>query len=365
MTPECGLLPGGSGSMNLCRMPRQIIRNLEHIQKLWSVPLRPLRGSGVFDFWRRFGPVTGRCGHAPAPKPCHKPKTLPMNRALTSPRPSPLPWKGSGEGGESTASRVKARNSFRRIPDPHRPIISINALLAALPPFWLGLASVALLFSVSIASAHLLEETQNDFRHGKYESVAAAAQKKVAAGDYQEGWRILLVKSLLTLGRYQEAQTNAQAGLDNYSGRLELRLLTREADLFQNDVAGANRQLTEIKLLIEQRGLIDRSGDNLVPLGNALLLLGVEPRLVLENCFQRAEQLDPPLREAFIASGQLALDKHDFKLAADAFRAGLKKFPEDPDMEAGLAKSFASNDGDEMKKALEAALAINPRHIPS
>jgi tetratricopeptide (TPR) repeat protein len=224
------------------------------------------------------------------------------------------------------------------------------------------LASVALLFSVSIASAQLLEETQNDFRHGKYESVAAAAQKKVAAGDYQEGWRILLVKSLLTLGRYQEAQTNAQAGLDNYSGRLELRLLT---DLFQNDVAGANRQLTEIKLLIEQRGLIDRSGDNLVPLGNALLLLGVEPRLVLENCFQRAEQLDPPLREAFIASGQLALDKHDFKLAADAFRAGLKKFPEDPDMEAGLAKSFASNDGDEMKKALEAALAINPRHIPS
>jgi tetratricopeptide (TPR) repeat protein len=100
-------------------------------------------------------------------------------------------------------------------------------------------------------------------------------------------------------------------------------------------------------------------------LGQALLLLGVEPRIVLENCFQQAEKLDPPPREAFLATGQLALDKHDFALAAEAFRAGLKLFPDDPDLEAGLARAFESSDRQEMLKALDAALKINPRHIPS
>ena len=110
---------------------------------------------------------------------------------------------------------------------------------------------------------------------------------------------------------------------------------------------------------------MDQTAENLVALGRALLLLGIEPRLALENCFQRAAAMDPPVREAYLASGQLALDKHDFKLAADTFRAGLKKFPNDPDMEAGLGQAFETGDRQEMLKALQAALAVNPRHIPS
>ena len=58
-----------------------------------------------------------------------------------------------------------------------------------------------------------------------------------------------------------------------------------------------------------------------------MLLLGVEPQVVLENCFRQAEKMDPPPREAFLASGKLALNKHDFSLAADAFRAGPEKIP--------------------------------------
>ncbi|HEX5399445.1 MAG TPA: tetratricopeptide repeat protein, partial [Verrucomicrobiae bacterium] len=108
-----------------------------------------------------------------------------------------------------------------------------------------------------------------------------------------------------------------------------------------------------------------QNGADLVAIGQALLLLGVEPRLVLENCFQRAEQMDPPAREAFLAAGQLALDKHDFKLAADTFRAGLKKFPDDPDMNSGLAHAYESSDRGQMLLAIHAALAANPRHIPT
>ena len=104
----------------------------------------------------------------------------------------------------------------------------------------------------------------------------------------------------------------------------------------------------------------------MVAVGQALLLLGVEPRLVLENCFQRAEKMDPSPREAFLAAGQLALDKHDFKLAAEAFRAGSgRNFPMTRIWSPGWRRRLNRSDADEMMPAIEAALAVNPNHIPT
>ena len=228
--------------------------------------------------------------------------------------------------------------------------------------FWL--IGCGLFLLISPATAQTLEDAQKDFQHGHYDAVIKTAKKQIEAGDYSGDWRVLLVKSLLTVGRYAEAHTNALASLDEYSSALEKRLLLRETCLYQDDTASANQQLSEMQQLIETRsGYLHN--DEPVALGRALLLLGVEPRLVLDNCFRPAESAVPPLREAFLASGQLALDKHDFKLAADVFRAGLKKFPDDPDLHWGLAKAFESGDRSEMLGAIQAALDVNPQHIPS
>ena len=215
------------------------------------------------------------------------------------------------------------------------------------------------------AAAQELADEQQQFLQGNYSQVAAVAQKVLNDNPYRNDWRILLVKSLLMTGRYGEAHTNAMGGVTDYSSSIELRLLARETALFQNDPAAASLRLMEINGLIQQNPGIAQDPDQLVALGQALLLLGVEPRLVLENCFQPAEKLDPPPREAFLATGQLALDKHDFALAATTFQAGLKAFPEDPDMEAGLARAYETGDRQAMLQALEAALKVNPHHIPS
>ena len=229
--------------------------------------------------------------------------------------------------------------------------------------FWL-IGCCLFLLLTSHATAQTLDDAQKDFLHGHYDAVIKTAKKQIEAGDYSGDWRVLLVKSLLTVGRYAEAHTNALASLDEYSGALEKRILLRDTYLYQNDSAGANQQLSEMQQLIEMRSGYLHNNES-VALGRALLLLGVEPRLVLDNCFRPAESAVPPLREAFLASGQLALDKHDFKLAADVFRAGLKKFPDDPDLHWGLAKAFESGDRSQMLAAIQAALDVNPQHIPS
>jgi tetratricopeptide (TPR) repeat protein len=235
---------------------------------------------------------------------------------------------------------------------------------AWLLPAGFGLAAGIFLLFPASGPAQTLQETQREFLRGHYDAVIKTAQQQAEHGDYRGDWRILLVRTLLTVGRYNEAHTNALAALVDYSGSLEMRLLARTTSLFQGDRPGADRQLKEAKSLIERRaGSFD--SEDAPALGQALLLLGLEPRLVLENCFRRAETMEPPLREAFLDAGQLALDKHDFVLAADTFRAGLKKFPDDPDMEGGLASAFQSGDPEQMLKAIRAALAVNPRHVPS
>ena len=240
-------------------------------------------------------------------------------------------------------------------------------------PKWRGrrLMSLAMLLGTGVflpagsAGAQTLEEAQTQLMRGNYAAVVTNAQEQLADRPNRADWRQLLVNSLMTVGRYDEAYSNALAGLDGYSPSVALRLLARETALFENRPVEANRRLAEIEISLQQRAPAYQDGAELVALGQALLLLGVEPRLVLENCFQRAEQLDPPSREAFCAAGQLALDKHDFKLAAEAFRAGLKKFPDDPDMNSGLARAYESSDRGEMLQAIEAALAVNPKHIPT
>ncbi len=232
-------------------------------------------------------------------------------------------------------------------------------------PVALHLVCGGLLLLARHAGAQTIEEAQQQFIRGNYAAVIKAAQKEVDDNGYRGDWRMLLVKSLLMVGKYDAAYTNAMTGSPDYATEIAMRLLAREVGLYHDDPAEANRRLSEISLLIQRRPPQPQDGDDFVTLGQALLLLGVEPKLVLENCFQRGEKMEPPSRNAFLAAGQLALDKHDFKLAADAFRAGLAKFPNDPDMEGGLARAFESGDREEMLKALDAALAVNPKHIPS
>lgn len=232
-------------------------------------------------------------------------------------------------------------------------------------PVALQLVVLSALILTARVCAEDPDDGQAQFLHGNYSEVIKTAQKELVDGRSRYSWRMLLVKALMTVGRYEDAYTNATAGLNDYSANIDLRLLAREAALFNNKPEEASRQLDDIKGILSQRPPSVRGGDELVVLGQCLLLLGVEPRLVLENCFTRAENLDSPPREAFLASGQLALDKHDFKLAADKFRAGLAKFPQDPDMLAGLARAYESGDRHEMLASIEAALAINPQHIPS
>ena len=64
-----------------------------------------------------------------------------------------------------------------------------------------------LLFAGISAGAQDLGEMQRQFLRGNYTEVIRTAQKEIDDNPYRSDWRRLLVKSLLTVGRYGEAYT--------------------------------------------------------------------------------------------------------------------------------------------------------------
>ena len=127
----------------------------------------------------------------------------------------------------------------------------------------------------------------------------------------------------------------------------------------------AREMLEEINQFAANRSWAYRDPPNLLALGRALLLLGADPKLVLEKIFDPAKKADPGNRDVYLAPGELALNKHDYQLAAKVFQEGLKKFPEDPDLLFGLAKSFSTSEREVMLRALDQVLKINSNHVPS
>ncbi|MCS1410978.1 MAG: Lipopolysaccharide assembly protein B [Verrucomicrobia subdivision 3 bacterium] len=235
----------------------------------------------------------------------------------------------------------------------HRILLGLFAFLLGLPLSGLTGAS--------------LSEARNALIEGNYELCIKQCRESIRGQNRpNENWFLLLIQAQLTVGKYDDAYKTLEAGLDATRERsIRLYYDGRKVAYFQNRPAEAQKYVEKINELAGSRGWAYQDPENLIALGKTALVLGAEPRWVLEFFFDPGRKADPPLRNSILAAGQLALDKEDFAVAATTFREGLTKFEEDPDLLFGLASALKSSDQEGMSELLERALDVNPRHIPS
>jgi tetratricopeptide (TPR) repeat protein len=247
---------------------------------------------------------------------------------------------------------MRALNHICRSPNAHLPLRTI----------W----CVALLIvgSFFTAQAAQLDSAREHFIAGRYSKCIAECKEAIADFEYQEEWRSLLVRSLAATGQYAEAGTVLSNALDRYSWSIPLRLLGHEVLPYIGETNRATELLEQIGAIISMRNESRfRDPGSLVALGRAGLLLGADPRRVLDNIFEPARKANPDYRETYLAMGELALGKHDFDLASKHFNAGLKKFPDDPDLHYGLALAFQSGSRKLMLQHASATLEGNTNHV--
>ena len=220
-------------------------------------------------------------------------------------------------------------------------------------------------FALVAPSAADLSEVQKAFRSGEYEPVLKWATQGVGSESGEEGWPLLLGQTLLTIGRYTNAEEVMKRALDQFPFSLRLRLLGREIALFNGDATRADELLDEVGQLVNRRPWAYRDSASLVAMGKAALLLGTDAKKVLEGTFERARKSDPTDRDAALASADLALEKNDPVLASKILTEILKKFPEDADCLHAQARAYAGGDRKAMLSALTKALDANEHHVPS
>lgn len=210
-----------------------------------------------------------------------------------------------------------------------------------------------------------ITDVRQKFLKGDYASAVKAAAAGVEETPGQEEWHLLRIDALLALGRADEANRALTEALGRVPQSLRLHWIGRDVAFANGQPELAAKRLESIRELYASRPSAYRAVPDLVVFGRAALLLGADPKDVLTRVYAVAQKAAPTLRDTYLARGELALEKHDFALAATAFEEGLKQLPDDPDLNCGLARAHEIGDRKSMLAALEKALEANPRHVPS
>ena len=231
---------------------------------------------------------------------------------------------------------------------------------------WAGVFGLVVAFSLSPLFAAELDDAQKLYHSGKYAECIDACQKAIEGNAWPEGWRLLKIRAELATGKYAEALKSYEATVAVYRPSLPLRLLGYEVLRANGRPKDAQTLLKDIQALALDRDTSWRYSDaaNRVAIGRTLHLAGADARQVLELFYDRAKKDSPSAAEPYIATGELALDKQDFALAAEAFTDAAKRRPDDPDIHLGLARAY-SDDSEKASAALATALELNPQHVES
>jgi tetratricopeptide (TPR) repeat protein len=234
------------------------------------------------------------------------------------------------------------------------------------PAAWFhGVVTAVGLLTFTLTQAADIDPVQKLYINGQYETALKQASAGAQEHPRDEDWPILESKALLTLGHYPEALTCVSNALTRMPWSIRIRVAARDAYLQNGQPAQAKLLVEEINDRATTRTYAYRDSANVIALGQAALLLGADARKVLDNFFNRVKKADPANRDAYLAIGQLAIDKYDYDMAAKTFQEALERFADDPDMLYGLAKSYSTGDRAQMLPLLEKVLEHNERHVPA
>jgi tetratricopeptide (TPR) repeat protein len=203
------------------------------------------------------------------------------------------------------------------------------------------------------------------FRGGQYAECIQACEQAIRENDFSENFRLLKLRAEMETGRYAQALQTLEAALGRFPSSVQLRWAGREVYRFNGQSERAKKLEVEITQLLQQAPWRYSDAVNQVVAGRFYLSQGVDPKRVLDTVYHVVKQRQPSYTEVYLASGELALDKHDYALAAQAFAQAVALDAGDPEGHFGLARAYAPSDEEKAAAALKAALERNPRHIGS
>ncbi len=207
--------------------------------------------------------------------------------------------------------------------------------------------------------------TRQLFLSGNYQEAETAAAAQVERGIWNERWPRLLIECQMAQGKYAEALAAYDEAIKRYPTSLTLRLMGIDAIRQNNLIDRAAEERAQFLQLIQSSPSRYASRDNLIAAGRYFSERGEDARQILQLFYDRVREADPNHLEAYIATAELALQKGDFKVAADTLSAAERVDATDPRTAYMLAQAWGPSDSEQASAALERALKLNSNHVPS
>ena len=218
---------------------------------------------------------------------------------------------------------------------------------------------------LSPAAAADFSETEKLFFTGKYAEAELVASTEVDSGIWNEKWSRLLIQCQLTTGKYSEALDTYDAAVNQFSSSLTLRMQGLQVMRHNNLTDRVEVAKAEIEQVLQASAGRYMSRDNLLAAGRYFSSTGKDARQILKVFYDRVRESDPTSVEAYIATAELALEKGDFKVAADTLQQAQKLETNDPRVPYLLARAWGPSDPQKATEAIKNALSQNPKHVPS
>jgi tetratricopeptide (TPR) repeat protein len=230
---------------------------------------------------------------------------------------------------------------------------------------FLAVTALALALFGSVSHAAEPSEVQKGLLAGNYAAVIKQSRGELRDAPANSEWAMLLVQALLATGRNADADSAMAEALTRDPRSIRLRWLARDVAFANGRPEEAAKRVEEIRIAVRDGSWQYRAAADLVVYGRAALLLGADPKDVLEKVFATAQKADAKLRDVYLARGELAMEKHDFALAAKAYEEGLKQLPNDPDLWSGRGRAYADGNREVALESLQNALKENAKHVPT
>ena len=210
---------------------------------------------------------------------------------------------------------------------------------------------------------HYLPQITEILKRGEYRTAELACDEALRRGQTNPKWQTLRLTAIREQGRIKDVAKELPTLVDRHSEDLEF--LVAAHDLYSS--VGLREQaaeaLTNFNEAALKKPLKDRTAEELVAMGKAAYALGADPNKVLDEFYAAAKKKDPKLVAAYLAAGDLALEKYDYSRASKEYKAGLKQSAQDPDLRFGLARSFFPGDREEAIANADRVLSLNAKHV--
>jgi len=235
-------------------------------------------------------------------------------------------------------------------------------LLVAGGLLWISSAGAQIQDAPDLFDQRNLPLVQELLENGKYDNTAELCTLAMSRGQNAPAWHLMRMEALLAQGLFSAAKTAADAALSAHPEDLQVLMARHEIFSHTGEKEAAQATLKLINEAARKSPLSDRSGADLISLGQAALAAGADAQKVIQQFFEPAKKKPGALADACLALGELALGKEDYKRAAEEFRAGLKEKATSVELRFGLARSYQNSDRKRSLEMMDQVVAANPNH---